>query len=134
MDIRVTRGLCALLLACFTAAEAATLQVGPGKTFARIEAAVAAAAPGDTIRVFPLPDGGAYEGVAVLVGTLYLLHNTIVTPFVSPVVDLYSASASAVLIGNVVSDGGRQRHNAQRRREHPRVTDTTAAARAPGRR
>ena len=67
MDIRVTRGLCALLLACFTAAEAATLQVGPGKTFARIEAAVAAAAPGDTIRVFPLPNGGAYEGVAVLV-------------------------------------------------------------------
>jgi hypothetical protein len=44
-------------------------------------------------------------------GTLYLVHNTIVTPFVSPVVDLSSAGASAVLIGNIIDDGGRSRPN-----------------------
>ncbi len=44
-------------------------------------------------------------------GTLYLAHNTIVTPFVSPVVDLSSAGASAVLIGNIIDDGGRLRRN-----------------------
>jgi hypothetical protein len=44
-------------------------------------------------------------------GTLYLVHNTIVTPFVSPVVDLSSAGASALLVGNIIDDGGRLRRN-----------------------
>jgi hypothetical protein len=44
-------------------------------------------------------------------GTLYLVHNTIVTPFVSPVVDLSSADAGAVLVGNIIDDGGRLRPN-----------------------
>jgi hypothetical protein len=44
-------------------------------------------------------------------GTLYLVHNTIVTPFVSPVVDLSSAGANAVLVGNIIDDGGRLRRN-----------------------
>jgi hypothetical protein len=44
-------------------------------------------------------------------GTLYLVHNTIVTPFVSPVVDLSSAGADAVLLGNIIDDGGRLRPN-----------------------
>ncbi len=44
-------------------------------------------------------------------GTLYLVHNTIVTPFVSPVVDLSSAKARAVLLGNIVDDYGRRRNN-----------------------
>ena len=39
------------------------------------------------------------------------MHNTIVTPFVSPVVDLSSAPARAVLIGNIIDDGGRLRRN-----------------------
>lgn len=39
------------------------------------------------------------------------MHNTIVTPFVSPVVDLSSAGTSAVLIGNIIDDGGRLRRN-----------------------
>ncbi|HEY8039735.1 MAG TPA: hypothetical protein VIF15_08080, partial [Polyangiaceae bacterium] len=46
----------ALLLA--TSAEAATLQVGPGKTYAKPCAAIAAAQPGDTIEV----DAGSYDG------------------------------------------------------------------------
>ena len=57
----------ALLLTCSAGAAAATLNVGPGKAFNRLKDAVAAAAPGDLIRVFPLPDGRAYERVAVLV-------------------------------------------------------------------
>lgn len=44
-------------------------------------------------------------------GTLYLVHNTIVTPFISPVVDLSSAKARAVLRGNILDDGGRTRNN-----------------------
>ncbi len=44
-------------------------------------------------------------------GTLYLVHNTIVTPFISPVVDLSSSKSTAVLIGNIIDDGGRRRNN-----------------------
>ncbi len=39
-------------------------------------------------------------------GTLHLIHNTIVTPFISPVVHLSSAKARAQLVGNIVWDGG----------------------------
>jgi len=39
-------------------------------------------------------------------GTLFLLHNTITTPYVSPVVDLSSDGASAVFINNKVEDAG----------------------------
>ena len=42
-------------------------------------------------------------------GTLYLVHNTIVTPFISPVVELSSAKASAHLTNNIVWDGGGRR-------------------------
>ncbi len=44
-------------------------------------------------------------------GTLYLIHNTIVTPFTSPVIDLSTAKAKAVLLGNIFDDGGRTRNN-----------------------
>lgn len=44
-------------------------------------------------------------------GTFYLVHNTIVTPLTSPVVDLSSTGARPVLIGNVIDDGGRLRSN-----------------------
>ncbi len=39
-------------------------------------------------------------------GTLYLAFNTIVAPFVAPVVELSAAKARARLLGNLVSDGG----------------------------
>jgi hypothetical protein len=52
--------------------------------------------------------GGAGTGQG---GTLYLIHNTIVTPFISPVIDLSSAKARAVLVGNILDDGGRTRNN-----------------------
>jgi hypothetical protein len=39
-------------------------------------------------------------------GTLYLVHNTIVTPFISPVVDLSAPHARARLIDNLIWDGG----------------------------
>ena len=42
-----------------------TLEVGPGKEFDRIEAAVRAAVPGDSIRVSPSPNG--YAETAVLI-------------------------------------------------------------------
>ena len=44
-------------------------------------------------------------------GTLYLVHNTIVTPFVSAVVDLSSGKSRAVLLENIIDDGGRRRNN-----------------------
>lgn len=46
---------------------AATLQVGPGKQFPRIEDANAAARPGDVILVHPRADGRPYEQTAVYV-------------------------------------------------------------------
>ena len=39
-------------------------------------------------------------------GTIYLVHNTIVTPFISPVVDLSAKSARARFVGNIVYDNG----------------------------
>lgn len=39
-------------------------------------------------------------------GMLYLVHNTIVTPYISPVVDLSAPGAGAVFINNLIADGG----------------------------
>ena len=39
-------------------------------------------------------------------GTLYLVQNTIVTPFITPLVGLSAEGAKARLVGNLVSDGG----------------------------
>ena len=39
-------------------------------------------------------------------GTLWLVHNTIVTPYVSPVVTLSAGKARAGLLNNIVWDGG----------------------------
>lgn len=66
--------LCSVVLVLFieTIAAAATLQVGPGKPFDRVEKAVAAAKPGDTIEVYPLLGGRPYERVAVFVNTARL--------------------------------------------------------------
>ncbi len=57
----------ASLLAGSPAAHAATLEVGPGKDFARIEQANEKAAPGDVILVYALEGGKPYEGTAVYV-------------------------------------------------------------------
>ena len=56
-----------LLLWIGAAASAATLEVGPGKQFDRIEPAVAAANAGDVIEVHPRRSGLAYERVALSV-------------------------------------------------------------------
>lgn len=39
-------------------------------------------------------------------GTLYLIHNTILTPYISPVIFLSAGKGKAHLIGNFISDGG----------------------------
>jgi hypothetical protein len=41
-------------------------------------------------------------------GTLYLAFNTIVTPFIAPVVELSTSGAKARLVGNVLASGARQ--------------------------
>ncbi len=41
-------------------------------------------------------------------GTLYLALNTVVTPFIAPVVELSTSEAKAQLVGNVVASGTRQ--------------------------
>ena len=46
-------------------------------------------------------------------GTLYLVHNTIVTPFVSPVVTLSSGKARAQFFNNIVWDGGARQRGQQ---------------------
>lgn len=58
-----------LLVGCLLAASspAATLEVGPGKPFSRIEEANAQARPGDMILVHPRGDGQPYERTAVYV-------------------------------------------------------------------
>ena len=43
----------------------ATLEVGPGRRYQKIEAAYDAASPGDVILVYPLPDGEPYRRVAL---------------------------------------------------------------------
>jgi hypothetical protein len=39
-------------------------------------------------------------------GTLYLAFNTVVTPFIAPVVDLSSPQSRVSLVGNLITDGG----------------------------
>jgi hypothetical protein len=46
-------------------------------------------------------------------GTLYLVSNTIVTPFITPVVGLSAPGAKAYWIGNFVADGGIKQANQQ---------------------
>ena len=46
-------------------------------------------------------------------GTLHLMFNTIVTPFLSPVVELSAPKAKAQLTGNLVWDGGRRQNGQQ---------------------
>lgn len=45
------------------------------------------------------------DGDQVRVGTLVLLHNTIVSPFISPIVDLSSRGVGVVMINNIIDDG-----------------------------
>ena len=44
-------------------------------------------------------------------GTVYLLFNTIVTPFISPVVELSAPGARTQLTGNLICDGGSRQTN-----------------------
>lgn len=44
-------------------------------------------------------------------GTLYLAHNTIQSPFISPVVDLSTPGAHVHLANNLIWDGGASQHN-----------------------
>jgi hypothetical protein len=64
---KITASMAGIILIAGTSLSAATLTVGPGKQFKNIEAANAAAKDGDTIEVYPLPDGKAYQRTAVQV-------------------------------------------------------------------
>lgn len=55
--------------------------------------------PGNRAVIHFGQDGGGDHN-----GTLYLVHNTIVTPFISPVVTLSAASAGAAIWNNIVWD------------------------------
>ena len=57
----------AILFCCGGSASAATLEVGPGKSFVRIEEANAKAQPGDVILVYPREDSQPYEQTAICV-------------------------------------------------------------------
>ncbi len=59
--------IAAIAWAAVSIARAATLEVGSGKPFARIEDANAKAQPGDVILVYPLPGRRQYEKTAVFV-------------------------------------------------------------------
>ncbi|MBN2713843.1 MAG: right-handed parallel beta-helix repeat-containing protein [Planctomycetes bacterium] len=56
------------LLTC-SSLFAATLSVGPGKDFGKIEDALKRARPGDTVKVYPLKDNEPYKGTAVFLST-----------------------------------------------------------------
>ncbi len=43
-------------------------------------------------------------------GTLYLIHNTIITPYISPVVMLSAVKAKVQFVNNIISDGGAGQH------------------------
>jgi hypothetical protein len=53
-----------------------------------------------TVIHFGQDGGGEHDG------TLHLAFNTVVTPFISPVVELSAPKAKALLVGNLVCDGG----------------------------
>ena len=68
---RILLGLLAALLP-WPVILAATLEVGPGKRFHRIEQALEASKPGDEILVHPRADGKPYVQAALLVRTARL--------------------------------------------------------------
>lgn len=53
------------VISFFSIAFSSTLEVGPGKTYSRIETAYQAATAGDTILVYPKTAGASYDSVAV---------------------------------------------------------------------
>jgi hypothetical protein len=61
-------------------------------------------------------DGGAEHN-----GTIHLVHNTIVTPYIAPVVELSAPGARATLVNNIIWDGGSGQRN-------QRVAALTSAA------
>ena len=63
--LRCTLALVGLVFSLAGEGRAAVLAVGPGKPFARIEDALARAAPGDTVQVFAQPGNQPYRQVAV---------------------------------------------------------------------
>ena len=67
----------AVLIHATAALDGAELTVGPEKRFARIEAVLAKATPGDVILVFPREDGRAYEKVAVYVAKPNIVFRAI---------------------------------------------------------
>lgn len=65
--------LVSIIASFFAGLRAETLEVGEGKTFTRIEDALAKAEPGDEIIVHPYSDGSAYMKPALLVRVPKLL-------------------------------------------------------------
>ena len=49
------------------------------------------------------------DGKADHTGTLWLVHNTIITPYISPVVDLSAPSAGAVFLNNLIKQNSREK-------------------------
>ena len=86
--------------------------------------AKARACPGNRAVIQFGQDGGGEHD-----GTLFLLHNTIVTPFASPVVQLSAPKARAQLFNNIVWDGGaRQRGQCLALAENPSADARVAGA------
>jgi len=72
--------LCVAAVSLAWNAPAATLEVGAGKTFARVEDANSQAQPGDVILVHALPNGQPYEKTAVLVRQRNLTFRGVPAP------------------------------------------------------
>ena len=78
MYVRLAKiSVMALVIHASAALDGAELTVGLGKSFARIEAALAKATSGDVILVFPREDGRAYEKVAVYVAKPNIVFRAI---------------------------------------------------------
>jgi HAMP domain-containing protein len=69
-----------IVLIAFGAASAATLEVGPGKPFSKIEEANAKAEAGDTILIYPHPGNRPYEKTAIFVTKKNLTFRGVPSP------------------------------------------------------
>jgi hypothetical protein len=78
--MRIVPVVVAAVVTLPSAAPAETLDVGPGKPFARIEEAAKKAVPDDVIQIHPLPDGKPYTQVVLLVRTPRLTFRGVKVP------------------------------------------------------
>lgn len=78
--VRAAAAAAAATIVVCGSVRADVIEIGPHRAYARIEDAFAHAKPGDTLRIHPREQNGAYERVALFIGTPRLTFQGVAGP------------------------------------------------------